>query len=271
MPLYTLIVDTHIHLYRKFDISLLFSSAVRNMGLYTTVNNISGTVLPILGLTSTLSEMSWNDLCQITSEGGSITGAGGQWKLRKTEDDTLLRATNTEGHDLYLLCGHQLVTYEKLELLVLGTNSPVYDSAKGLIWHIEQNTSGILITPWAVGKWLGRRGEIISEVVERFAESVKLGDNSGRPALWFYIKQFKQASECPMDIWPGTDPLPLTGQEQAVGMNTIAIRDTNLASLSGKEVVAALKSKDAPVLLQSRRESLVSFFRNQISLRLQVE
>jgi len=270
MPSYTLIIDTHIHLYSQYDLSLLFMSAFENMSLYSRANDFTDDLLLVLGLTSTLSETTWQDLKEMQNNGVTIVGKGGEWRLSKTCDDTLLRVSNPAGDQIYLLCGCQLVTSEKLELLVLGTESPVYDASNGLLWHVEKNLAELMVVPWAVGKWLGRRGEIVSEAIDRFPELIQLGDNGGRPALWSHVKQFRQVAQSSIAIWPGTDPLPLQNQERRVGLNTIAIEGVNLPDLSGKEVVATLKEKGKPVMSQSRRESLINFLRNQISLRLQV-
>ncbi|MGI9284752.1 MAG: hypothetical protein ACR2P1_05140 [Pseudomonadales bacterium] len=268
--MYTLIIDTHIHLYRKFDLSLLLKSACENMRTYFSSSQLSGTLLPVLGLTSTPSETSWRELSEIQVSGAAIDGKGGEWQLSQTGDDTLFRASNPMGDDVYLLRGHQLITSEKLELLVLGSESPAYDAERGLMWHVENNLSELMIIPWAVGKWLGPRGAIVSEVMDRYSDSIHLGDNGGRPAIWSHVKQFKEAAHSKAAIWPGTDPLPLPGQECTVGLNTITVEGVKLGTLSGKDLVASLATNNSSIITQARRENLFGFFYNQLRLRLPV-
>lgn len=268
MTPYTIIVDTHIHLYRQFDLSLLLNSAYENMKSCSRASELSNNVLPVLGLTLTPPEISWEELNETCDKREPIVGKGGEWRLSKTSDDALLCASNPAGGQVYLLCGRQLVTSEKLELLVLGSDSPVYDGTKGLLWHVENNLSELLVIPWAIGKWLGHRGAIVSEVISRHSDVIHIGDNGGRPAFWSHVRQFKEVAQSTNAIWPGTDPLPLPGQECAVGLNTIAVEGVDLATLSGKDLVAALRTNNSPIITRARRENPIDFFYNQIRLRL---
>ena len=99
------------------------------------------------------------------------------------------------------VCGYQIVTSEKIEILNLASNTVIPDglSATEALTKVD----GIPVLPWSPGKWLGKRGEIIKSL-----------DAYGGKILY---KDFLVDFERFKGILPGTDPLPRKGEERLVG------------------------------------------------------
>ena len=178
----TLLVDAHVHVYDCFDIDTLLDAALHNFnhaakktGLY---NGFSGVLL--------LSETS-NDNWFLRS---SMVDSCSHWQIEKTRDKTVLQARLlTDNADninvIYIVAGRQIITAEGLELLALVTDSTFKDGLpinSALSTVREQDAVPVL--PWAAGKWLGKRGKILSSLLAAEVNNdLCLGDNSGRPAL----------------------------------------------------------------------------------------
>ncbi len=263
-----LIFDSHIHLYRHFDLTRLFASAVDNIAAIALQQHVHENYIAVLGLTLTDSEMSWNELYQLTLKEYKLTGQGGNWQLFNLPEQGLIKAINEKHQSLYLIPGAQIITSENLELLVLGSPSPARAQDKSLAWHIEQNSDHLLIAPWGVGKWLKKRGAIINKALTEISSTLVLGDNGGRPWFWRNISQFHQAQELKVPVWPGSDPLPLAGEESRAGANTITITNFNLDDISCPNLIRALSENRNNFIKCHKPESLFRFFKNQISLRL---
>src|SRR5690606_9685667 len=126
----------------------------------------------------------------------------------------------TDGSGILFIRGRQLVTAEGLEVLAAGVGGDLR-SGQDLSPTLEGGRArgGWSTIAWGVGKWLGRRGRLVSEAVRAEAGSgdVFLGDNGGRPGLWRFVPQFDVAAENGMRVLPGTDPLPVPGDEARIG------------------------------------------------------
>lgn len=138
-----------------------------------------------------------------------------------------------EARRLLVLAGRQIVSREGLEILGLATMARVEDGlpARDAVARLDAEDA-ILVLPWGVGKWLGRRGRIVDELISGAAPGrLFLGDNAGRPAFW-PVPRFARAP-----LLSGSDPLPLPGSAVAVGGFGSLVR----GELSAEEPAASLK------------------------------
>ena len=120
----------------------------------------------------------------------------------------------SESVNLLVVAGRQIVTKEGLEILGLGTHRPIPDGlgAHGVLCRLR-NSDALAVLPWGVGKWLGKRGRLVDELIEEApAGQLFLGDNGGRPA-WWSVPQFSKK----MRVLAGSDPLPLPGSTAEIG------------------------------------------------------
>lgn len=120
------------------------------------------------------------------------------------------------------LAGHQSVSREGLEVLSLGQlpgAAGEIDRRWPLRCMVEEmiGLGGPVVLPWGFGKWLGRRGAILSELLEDAAWSAHprlfLGDIRARSWPWPAPGRIAPG----LRTLPGSDPLPLPGQEDEVG------------------------------------------------------
>lgn len=124
------------------------------------------------------------------------------------------------GQDLWICLGRQVATAERLELLVLGHRPEVPDglSLRETLSALRGSGSGVLVLPWAFGKWTGRRGGLVRALLaEEPPESLLLGDSSLRPGGLPESRLLAFGRGRGFRIAAGSDPLPPAGEESAAG------------------------------------------------------
>lgn len=119
---------------------------------------------------------------------------------------------------LLILAGRQIVSAEKLEILALATTARTADGlpAERIIAEMDA-ADAIVVLPWGVGKWIGKRGALVNKLMAAAQTGrLFLGDNGGRPALW-RVPRFER-----MPVLSGSDPLPLPGWPKSIaGLGSI--------------------------------------------------
>ena len=104
---------------------------------------------------------------------------------------------------------------------------------------------------------------------EAGAGDVVLGDNGGRPWFWTSVPQFDLAAELGMRVLPGSDPLPVPGDEARIGSYAFEIE---LPAASGEALAgafnAAIANRSAPVSVRGGRVGTARFAWNQVRLRV---
>ena len=171
---------------------------------------------------------------------------------------------------IYIVAGRQIVTAEGLELLALGTDQLFEDGLPASSALTAVRASGALpVFPWAVGKWLGKRGKILSDLLSRELRSnesatdgssadLYLGDNSGRPIFWHNPSHFKQARALDMHVLPGTDPLPFADEAKRVGSFGFVVH----GSLSDEHPVDDLKRQKYWLMVGWKIHGVLSLIRS---------
>jgi hypothetical protein len=175
------------------------------------------------------------------------------------------------GETLVAVRGQQLITCEGLEVLGAGYSGNVPSGATlartiGLITSLD----GWAIVAWGVGKWLGRRGRIVSDMIAaEVRPNVMLADNAGRPVWWSRVPEFELAAEKGMRVLAGTDPLPLKGQEERVGSYGVALALPEAPNLRLADAFwRALEDVRTPLRRIGARIGGAHFLATQIGLRL---
>jgi hypothetical protein len=165
---------------------------------------------------------------------------------------------------LLIVAGRQIVTREGLEILGLATRNPIPDglSAHGVLARLR-SSDALAVLPWGVGKWLGKRGRIVDELIaEAPLGQLFLGDNGGRPT-WWSVPQFSGR----LPVLAGSDPLPLAGSTAAIG--SFGSRVTG--SLDESRPVASLKqilrNPSTKISTYGRLTPSLRFFSDQARLR----
>jgi hypothetical protein len=163
-----------------------------------------------------------------------------------------------------------VVVHEGLEVLLLGTRRSVPDGRPIREVLAEGARVGALrVIPWGAGKWLFRRGKLLSELTAaaRSGDGFFLGDGAGRPLFWRKPRHFHQAERRGLRVLPGTDPLPLPRQARRAGSFGFRLDGAVDLSSPAEGIKAALRDPGSRLTPFGRLERLVPFIRNQIAMQ----
>lgn len=196
----------------------------------------------------------------------------GDWNLLATDEECSLLLTHTAWPKwrMFLFAGRQIVTQERLEVLALATAGACPDdlSVDDTI-AVVQDHDGMVVLPWGVGKWLGKRGEIISRLVAAATPGqLFVGDNGGRPWIWPEPAQFRLAASRQLGLLSGSDPLPLKGEEVLVGNFGATLPGVLSATTPAKNFKAICRKTPMSIKPFGRKMGVVRFFTTQVALRL---
>ncbi|MEX0729875.1 MAG: hypothetical protein WD057_03765 [Aquisalimonadaceae bacterium] len=261
-----LMIDGHVHVYRQFNHEHVFEAAARNFRREARLAGCDNGFLGVLMLTESAG---YDWFSSLRSGDASFPLSG--WRMTETSGSVPgILATATDRSDLLIVPGRQVITSERIEVLLLGTTQIVEDGlALDSVLARADDIDAVPVLPWAVGKWLGRRGSLVNLRIRETSpdQGLLLGDNSGRPTLWPRPRQLRLADRLGIHVLPGSDPLPLAGEEQRVGAFGAAVD----APVSLTDPIAELKThlRNPATRLTSfgRLESNLRFLRNQIRLR----
>ncbi len=88
--------------------------------------------------------------------------------MSQTSEENSLLCFNSNGHKIFFIAGRQIVTSEKLEVLALGLREDFKDNKpieEVIDYIILKNALPVI--PWGVGKWSGKRGAIVENLIEQ--------------------------------------------------------------------------------------------------------
>ncbi len=127
---------------------------------------------------------------------------------------------------LLVIRGVQYVAKEKIEVLGLGVSRRMADGAPAVdLLELIRDESGVPCLPWSPGKWLGRRGRLVRQLLEsNTPNTLTVGDISMRTFFGPPSPLLRFARGQGYSMLYGTDPLPRKGDEQLVGSFGRAIK-----------------------------------------------
>jgi len=275
----TIIVDAHVHIYNCFDADVLLEAAATNFRCAARNAGLSTAYTGVLLLSETIRD-NWFQQTRESIQSGqaSMQENSRHWQINETPDKTVLKATrrgndadNFQGVEyIYIMAGRQIITSEGLEVLALATDS-VFNDGLPLVSLLDviRERNALPVLPWAVGKWLGKRGEILSAILKNDAQiDLCLGDNSGRPVFWRNPRHFKQALAKNMHLLPGTDPLPFSSEAGRVGSFGFMMEAELSNTQPSTDLKQLLRDRSSRPLPYGRLETSLGFIINQIRLRV---
>jgi hypothetical protein len=192
------------------------------------------------------------------------------WVFNRTNESCSLWARCTSGKELCIVAGRQIVTAEKLEVLALATDKEYVDGLP-LAQTIEtvKEDDAIAVVPWGFGKWMGKRGHILTEVLQRADKTdFFLGDNGGRTVFLRYPYHFRLAESKGMRILPGSDPLPFASECRRPGSFGFTIRASITSAEPAKEIKRTLLDHSIKLRSYGALQSPYRFFCNQLSMQI---
>lgn len=269
-----LLVDAHVHIYPCFELSSFFTAAYENFFTAAAEVKKSRDVLPVIALAD-WSRQKWFEKLKVSTrkpdspEGLLIDG----WSVLDTRDDHSVMLEGSAGERMMVLASRKIISSENLEVLALGTTSTFEDgqTLQKTLENIRRHEeSPIPVVPWAVGKWLGKRGKVLEEVMKGAKEPYfYLCDNANRPVFWPRPSHFKLADQLGFRTLAGSDPLHFSSDGLRAGRFGFFMPGTleeDNPAVRFKQMLAEL----TPTSLRhfGRLESSDTFLRNQIRMQI---
>jgi len=157
---------------------------------------------------------------------------------------------------LTLVAGRQIVTGEKLEILGLGIEEIVPDGlpAEEAV-EIIIAAGGLPVLAFSPGKWLFKRGRLAMALIEKYRPNLLVGDSALRPLGWGEPSIMRRVKG---KILPGSDPLPLSGDEKHAGCYGFVYQgsfDISKPLTSMKKIIATMPQT---ILSAGRRCSFIN-------------
>lgn len=230
----TTILDTHLHLYPCYTLSLAFECFLNNTASYGVE------VSRVACLAERHDCNFFESIAQghTRLEGFSLQGVlPGELRIRRTRDQM----------EMSLLPGRQIISRENIEILALGCTELIDDGQPALDVIYQINRLGhVPVLPWSPGKWFGERGKLILRLITEFqAGDLLIGDTPLRPYGWSLPRLMKHAQSLGFGIVAGSDPLPFSGEERWLGAYHSVIQTDK--PYTADTLLHALKSATEPV------------------------
>lgn len=205
-----IIADTHVHIYPGFLSAGLFPAIIARMDALAGGEDHVNVLC--------LAERNDCHWFRDVRSAGTVVCDG--YEIKPVPGDVSTLAAFQEGRPrLYVVAGRQVVTLERLEVLVLGCDDDMADGAPaGEVVDFVLKLGAAPVLSWAPGKWLFRRSAVVFELLEKEAPGrLLVGDSAIRPEMWREPRAMKFARDRGFMVVAGTDPLPMDGEEKYIG------------------------------------------------------
>jgi hypothetical protein len=260
-------VDSHVHIHDGFNLNALFGASWHNVEAAWRAAGGGNSPQAVLMLTESAGSHWFERLCGWTKSGPHRAG---DWTIHGTEEKCSLLLKQGNVGTIYLMAGRQIQTRERLEILALGILER-FDEKLPILEGIARvrNAGGLPVLPWGFGKWTGKRGKIIDQLIDGAKEdSFFLGDNGCRPRILKEPHQFTVATRRGLRILRGSDPFPLPREHLRAGSYGFFFE----GQLSGEKPAEDLKRRLNDTLFQisdyGRPQKLGRFISNQLLMQL---
>jgi len=249
-----LLIDTHVHMHKKYNLDNALDSAWTNFSKQSGDSSHEN-YLGVLFIYSLRAEEYINSEYMESRQPKA-------WAFKQIDKITI--EARSLQKKILIKTGYQVVSNEGIEVLVQTNNADEFfgEDTESIIEKALDDKL-LIILPWGVGKWLGRRGKIINRIISKYGSRIFLGDNSARPWFWRNVAQFKLAKKYKTRILPGTDPLSISGEEKIIG--TCGIR-CEVNKLNDYDIIDILTNRQ--ITSYGQFESAYRFFYNQFKLRV---
>jgi hypothetical protein len=266
-----ILFDVHVHIYDCFSLQNFFDSAIKNFKNETRKNGIDADFQGIIVLTDWLKE-NWFQYFFDSMEKNKIAYPKtiGNWSFHRTKEHISLVARRTDGESLFVVAGKKIITAENLEVLALATKMG-FDVRIPLVPILDQikQYDAIPVIPWAVGKWMGKRGRVIKDLLDKSTEpDYFLCDNGNRPNFWPRPTFFNYAEKKGIRVLAGSDALHFASEACRVGSFANLTHGTIDPDYPAMELKKMLRNPNTRIQTYGKLEKPVRFFRNQLAMQL---
>jgi len=265
-----IIADGHVHIYDCFDIHKFFDAAWNNFFGQSKRMGFEKSFTGILFLTESLNTNRFSEFLQVAHGVGKANSDLKDLKFQETKEDCSLRVLFGDERELTLVAGRQIVSNQNLELLALGITEHFGegDSMEKIAEEINRR-GGIPIIPWGAGKWLGKRGKIVENLIfQNNTSHLFLGDNGNRPYFWLKPLIFNKAKLQGILNIPGSDPLPFDTETDKVGSFGFMVDGPLNSDKPFEDMKRKLLDSSTDIQFFGKLETSIRFFRNQVAMQL---
>ncbi len=263
-----IIIDPHVHFYRCFDIQEFLSWAFRNFSTAAKEHPSIGSYQSVLIITDWAGQRWFDHFMSLCGkrEGTPLPGLD----FQKTVEETSLIVKGGEGEELILIAGRKIITSEDLEVLAIGCKESFTgnNSLKETVKEID-GARAIPVIPWAVGKWIGKRGKVVEELLTDGDRPLFfLCDNGNRPLFWPWPKLFTRALDNNIKVLAGSDPLHFSTEVSRAGRFAFFVEGSLDRERPTKDLFEILRDQNLEITRYGKLESPYRFFRNQIMMQI---
>ena len=265
-----LLVDAHVHFYDCYPLANFLDSAYRNFHEAAWKLGVCGDMVGILLLTESSRDHWFKRLWRLADGIATAEHDTNGWCFQHTGAPCSLLARRGEQESLHIIAGRQIITRERLEVLAIGADREYPDGLPiNEVIEMVRASGALPIIPWGFGKWTGCRGKVVRQVLlGKPGTDLFLGDNGGRMRYWSEPVQFKIARENGIRILPGSDPLPFASEYRRPGSYGFMLNVPVNSMIPAEEIKKYLVDRDVPITPYGRREGVLRFMKNQLSMQL---
>ena len=256
------LVDPHVHLHPDVDPGMVLAAVAGQMDRAARALGLAVRPPGLLVLT----EVAGLDRF------AELEGPVGKWQIALTAEEITYLAHPADGTaPIAITSGRQIVTAEGLEVHALGTRSTFSDGSPltGMLEAVRAD-GALAVLPWGVGKWSGRRGRIVGDLIATCEDpkAVFLADSGVRPSFMARPALLTEAEHKGIRVLAGSDPLPLSGGARNAGRFGIIARHGFNADHPFAEFRAWLTGQKASPETYGRLESPLTFLRAQVAMQI---
>lgn len=266
-----IIIDGHVHIHNYISSNTLLETAISNFNEILNINGLSGRLVTrILFLADTSDQDSLDKFWKFQKNNMTMMATPGQWSLHGTQEECTF-LLKRENYDIILITGQQVISQEKLEVLLVGARRPVEDGipVEELITYGSKEKSILVIIPWGAGKWLGKRGRILKDLIRNTEHSnFFIGDSANRPRFWPRSSIFTEAEENGFRNLPGSDPLPLAKEYKKIGKSGFVIKGDLDLTAPAASLKKMLTDQNIEIHPYVNNATPWMFLKNQLFIRL---
>lgn len=258
-----ILIDGHVHIYPVFSIDRFFDAAWSNFNRAAAENGLSRNSTYVLALAESKENDAFTRFQQQTDSSSSLT-------FLSTDEPESLIACKGE-MKLVLVAGRQVISKENLELLSLLSTTRIEDHTLSLakLAQTVVDNGGLPVLPWGAGKWWGKRGRVITNLLNSNRDyPLFVGDNGNRPAFWPEPAPLRQAQEMQIPLLSGSDPLPLSSHLNKPGSSGVFIADGELSEDRPAALLRELLSSSNKLVSFGHRAGGLQFIIDQFRVNL---
>lgn len=263
-------VDGHVHFHHGFEARQFLENAHANFEDVARGMSPDASFVGILLLTEGEQENGFERLiAQVEQQNGRAGGSMSKWKMQNTEERSSVCFVARDRFPIVVVAGRQIPTRERLEVLAVDTRREFEEGQpiRGLIQRVAQ-AGALPVVPWGAGKWIGKRGRLIDELVgSSELPPFFLGDSGNRPVFWPRPTHFRRAEEEGIKILSGSDPLPLLGEVKRVGSFGIALKGSLDAQTPAQDLKRRVLDPSTVLHQFGSEETTLRFVRNQLKMQ----